>query len=151
MFTINAAAETSAAPETVIAAALDFSDRRAEIWPNVKAGHFEVHARGETFTEATEYLWPLGFYERCRYEQPRPDQVRATVLDSNVLSPGSTWELTVIPIAGGSRVETVFQREFPRTIRGRIAWLLNHVGARRFMPSDLRHALARIEEQAANT
>src|SRR5258706_10991474 len=99
MITINANAETSATPEAVIDAARDFSERRAVIWPNVKAGHFEVHANGETFTEATEYLWPLGFYERCRYEWPRPDYVRATVLESNVLAPGSTWELTVIPIA----------------------------------------------------
>ncbi|HEX3318582.1 MAG TPA: hypothetical protein VHR88_11220, partial [Solirubrobacteraceae bacterium] len=96
MLTINANAETSADPATVIAAARDFSEQRAAIWPNVKAGHFDVHASGETFTEATEYLWPLGFWERCRYEWPGPDRVRATVLESNALAPGSTWELTVI-------------------------------------------------------
>jgi hypothetical protein len=105
MLTINASAETSAAPGAVIAAARDFTDRRATIWPNVKAGHFEVHASGETFVEATEYLWPLGFWERCHYEWPAPDCVLATVLDSNVLAPASTWELTVVPIDGGTRVE----------------------------------------------
>src|SRR3954447_13626045 len=121
MLTIHAAAETSATPDAVIDAARDFTERRAVIWPNVKAGHFEVHATGESFTEATEYLWPLGFYERCRYEWPRPDHVRATVLESNVLAPGSTWELTVIPIGGRTRVETVFRRNFARGVRGRIA------------------------------
>jgi hypothetical protein len=110
--------------------------------------HFEVHASGETFVEATEYLWPVGFWERCRYEWPRPDQVRATVLDSNVLARGSTWELTAVPVDGGTRVETVFQRDFRHDVRGRIAKLLNHVGGRRFMPSDLRHALREIEKQA---
>jgi hypothetical protein len=148
MFTITATADTSASPEAVIAAARDFSERRADIWPNVKAGHFEVHASGETFTEATEYLWPLGFYERCRYEWPRPDYVRATVLDSNVVAPGSTWELTVIPIDGGTRVETVFHREFARGGRGRIAKVLNHAAGRYAMPADLRHALKRIEKLA---
>src|SRR3954454_18857596 len=119
MLTIRATAETSAGPDAVIDAARDFSERRAVIWPNVKAGHFEVHASGETFIEATERLWPLGFWERCRYEWPRPDRVVATVLDSNVFAPGSTWELTVSPIDRGTRVETVFRREFPRTLHGR--------------------------------
>ena len=117
------------------------------VWPNVKAGHFEVHASGETFTESTEYLWPFGFYERCRYEWPRPDQVRATVLDSNVLAPGSTWELTALPTESGTRVETVFHREFARGSRGRIAKVINHAAARRLMPPLLRHALKQIEKQ----
>ena len=147
MFTIHASAETSASPEAVIAAARDFSERRAVIWPNVKAGHFEVHASGETFIEATEYLWPVGFWERCRYEWPQPDQIRATVLDSNVLAPGSTWELTATAIDGATRVETVFQREFRHDVRGRIANAVNHLAARYFA-SDLRHALAQIEKQA---
>src|SRR3954454_3151496 len=150
MLTIRATAETSAGPDAVIDAARDFSERRAVIWPNVKAGHFEVHASGETFTEATEYLWPLGFWERCRYEWPRPDQVRATVLDSNVLTPGSTWELTVIPTASGTRVETVFRRDFARSVRGRIVKGLNHVAAPVALRSDLRHALAQIEKQEAH-
>lgn len=145
MLTFNAVAETSASPDQVIAAARDFSERRAAIWPNVKVGHFEVHATGDAFTEATEYAWPLGFYERCRYEWPRPDQVRATVLESNVLMPGSTWELTTVPTDDGTRVETVFRRDFPRTARGRIAKLLNRTVARHLLAADLRHALANLE------
>ena len=149
MLTIRANAETSAGPEAVIAATRDFSEQRAVIWPNVKAGHFEVHASGETFVEATEYLWPLGFWERCRYEWSRPDRVLATVIDSNVLAPDSTWELTVIPIDGGTRVETVFQRNFAHGVRGRIAKAVNHLAARHALTSDLRRALAQIEKQAA--
>jgi hypothetical protein len=117
MLTIEVNAETSVDPAAVIEAARDFSERRPTIWPNVKAGHFEVHASGAAFVEATEYLWPLGFYERCRYEWPEADHVRATVLDSNALTPGSTWDLRVIPIEGGTRVETVFERDFTRTGR----------------------------------
>jgi hypothetical protein len=48
----------------------------------------------------------------------------------------------------GGGVETVFQRDFRHDVRGRIAKLLNLVGGRRFMPSDLRHALREIEKQA---
>ena len=95
-------------------------------------------------------MWPFGFYERCRYEWPRPDQVRATVLESNVLAPGSTWELTAIPIDSGTRAETVFHRQFARGARGRIAKILNnHAAARHFMPIDLRHALKQIEKPPA--
>jgi hypothetical protein len=72
--------------------------------------------------------------------------VRATVLESNVLAPGSTWELTVIPIDGGTRVETVFRRDFARGVRGRIAKAINHLAARKFAPVDLRHALKQIEK-----
>src|SRR5437763_5571937 len=126
----HANGETSAAPEAVMGTARDFSERRAVIWPNVKAGHFVVHASSEAFVEATEYLWPLGFWERCRYEWPRPDQVVATVLTSNALAPNSRWELTAIPIDGGTRVETVFRREFARGARGRIAKAINHLAAR---------------------
>jgi hypothetical protein len=147
MLTIHAVAETSAAPEAVIAAARDFTERRATIWPNVRAGHFEVHACGETFVEATEYLWPLGVWERCRYEWPAPDRVLATVLDSNVLAPDSTWELTAIAIEGGTRVEAVFHRDFRRGVRGRIAKAVNHL-AQRLFSSSLRQALIHIEEQS---
>jgi hypothetical protein len=42
----------------------------------------------------------------------------------------------------------VFRRDFRHDVRGRIAKLLNHVGGRRFMPSDLRHALREIEKRA---
>ena len=148
MLIINATAETSAEPEAVLAAACDFSEQRARIWPNVKAGHFDVHASGDTFTEATEYLWPLGIYERCRYERTRPDRICATVLESNALAPGSTWELTATPTDSGTRVETVFHRDFTRNPRGRLAKALNHALARRFMVVDLRHALARIEKHS---
>jgi hypothetical protein len=76
------------------------------------------------------------------HEWPRPDQIRATVLDSNVFAPGSTWELTATAIDGGTRVETVLQRDFRRDVRGRIANAINHLAAHRVTPSDLRHALA---------
>jgi hypothetical protein len=73
------------------------------------------------------------------------------VLESNALAPGSTWELTVIAIAAGTRVETVFRRDFAPTVRGRVAKALNHLGARFAFASDLRHALAHIEAQSLAT
>jgi hypothetical protein len=74
--------------------------------------------------------------------------VLATVLDSNVLAPASTWELTVVPIDGGTRVEAVFHRAFRRGVRGRIANAINHLPERLFS-SSLRQALVQIEKQSA--
>jgi hypothetical protein len=35
-----------------------------------------------------------------------------TLIDSNVLAPGSTWELKVSPSGGGSTVDMRLRREF---------------------------------------
>jgi len=37
MVTIKVAVETALPPERVLEAAYDFSDRRADVWPNVRA------------------------------------------------------------------------------------------------------------------
>jgi hypothetical protein len=64
---VTVSAETSASPEQVLAAARDFSEHRAEIWPNVEAKRLQVHQRGDTSAEVTEGTMVLGvFWERCR-------------------------------------------------------------------------------------
>jgi len=89
-------------PETVLSAARDFSERRAVLWPNVKLAHLQVHASGETFAEVTEGAWIAGlFWERSRYEWSQPGTVKATVIDSNVFTPGSIWEIRASPRDGG--------------------------------------------------
>jgi hypothetical protein len=46
--------ETPVPPERVLEAARDFSDRRADLWPDVHLEHFEVHQLGDTFADVTE-------------------------------------------------------------------------------------------------
>lgn len=151
MLTIRATAETSVAPEAVLNAARDFSERRAVLWPNVKLAHLQVHATGETFAEVTEGAWIAGlFWERSRYEWSQPGTVKATVIDSNVFTPGSIWEIRASPRDGGSSVEMLLNRGFRRGPKGRIGSALNHtVGKWWLWSSYLRHALAEIEKQAA--
>ena len=85
MLTIKVAAETALTPQRVLDAAHDFADRRAEVWPNVRAKHLMVQARGENYAEVTEGTWVVGlFWERNRYEWSQPGSVKATVLDSNI-------------------------------------------------------------------
>jgi hypothetical protein len=108
-------AETSASPEQVIEiAGKDFSARRAEIWPNVRKSHLVVHDRGTDHAEVTEGgTGPARFiWERCRYEWSRPGMVTSTVIDSNALLPGTTFELRAAPSDGGSTVEMILDRKF---------------------------------------
>lgn len=46
--------ETSLAPERVLAAATDFSERRPEIWSAIDPARYEVHTVGEDTAEVTE-------------------------------------------------------------------------------------------------
>ena len=68
--TIKVAAETPLPPERVLEAARDFSKRRTEIFPAVRAEHFEIHEQGDDWADVTEGT-PAGVginWERCRYE-----------------------------------------------------------------------------------
>jgi hypothetical protein len=134
----------------VLDAAHDFSDRRADVWANVRAKHLEVHERGEDFADVTEGTWVIGhFWERNRYDWSQPDRVRATVIDSNIFQPGSTWELRATARDGGSDVEMVLHRDFRRGLKGRVASAVHHTVGRWLWGMFLRRALAAVEKQAA--
>jgi hypothetical protein len=108
-------------PDVVLEAARDFSDRRADMWPDVYVEYLEVHELGDDFAIVTEgNPWPIGLvWERLRYDWSQPNVLRGEVLDSNIFKPGSTWELSAVPENGGSRVEV----RAVRHLRGR-GWLL---------------------------
>jgi hypothetical protein len=132
------------------AAARDFSGRRAKVWPNVKAAHLEVHERGENFAEVTEGTWVLGlFWERNRYEWSQLGSVKATVIDSNIFQPGSTWELRATAQNGGSRVEMVLNRGFRGGPKGRFASAVHHTVGKLVWALFFRRALAAVEKQTA--
>jgi len=79
VLTIEVEAESPSPPQRVLEAAHDFSDRRADVWPNVRTRHLEVHDSGENFAEVTEGTWVVGlFWERNRYEWSQPGTVKAT-------------------------------------------------------------------------
>jgi hypothetical protein len=148
--TIRVAAKTLLAPERVLDAGRDFSERRADVWSNVKVKHLEVHERGETFADVTEGTWVVGlFWERCRYDWSQPGLVKATVIDSSVFEPGSAWELRATPCDGGSEVEIVLHRGFRRGPKGRIASAVHHTAGEWMWGWFLRRALAAVDRQGA--
>jgi hypothetical protein len=119
--------DSSLPPDELLDAARDFSDRRARLWPMVQAKYLQVHHSGETFAEVTEGSFVAGrFWERSRYDWSEPGVVKATVIDSNVFKPGSTWEVRASPRNGGSTVEMTLNRDFQSGVKGRIASAVNH-------------------------
>jgi len=143
-------AETSASAEQVIAiAGKDFSPRRAEIWPNVRGTRLTVHSQDESHADVTEGgTGPAHFiWERSRYEWSQPGVVTATVIESNALMTGSTFELRVRPREGGSRVEMILDRRFRPTAWGRVGYLLNRLAGERLFTSMLRQALKSVEKR----
>jgi hypothetical protein len=140
---------TGASPEQVVAAATDLSEERVEVWPNSKPKYFHLHDQGADFAEVTEgFRPPFGrVWERSRYEWETPGLIRQTVLDSNVLMPGSTWELKISPSPDGSTVEMRLRRTFRGSAKGRIASAINHLGGRRLWGWYLRRALAAVEKR----
>jgi hypothetical protein len=105
--------------------------------------------RGETFAEVTEgNPWPIGYvWERLRYDWSQPGSVKGVVTDSNIFKPGSTWEISATPAAGGSRVEVTAVRHL-RGFKGRLLAPFFPLGlARRSVAAHLRHFLSEIERQ----
>jgi hypothetical protein len=120
MPTITISLDTALPPQSVLAAAVDFSERRSKVFPAVEEKHLTVHSVAETSADVTEGTGTgIGVsWERCRYEWPRTGTVTATVTDSNVYTVGSKWELTVDATHAGSRVEMTWVRRFRRSPRG---------------------------------
>ena len=149
--TIQAEAHTPLPPHRVLEAARDFSARRADVWPNVQKRHLKVNEVGDTFADVTEGTWVVGlFWERNRYDWSKPGTVRATVMDSSIFEPGSTWELRATPLGDGSLVQLVLHRGFLRGPKGRIASTVHHTVGPLVWRWFLRSALSAVEKQAAD-
>ena len=153
MPTVHVVEETPVAPERVLEAARDFSERRAEMWPDVHVEHLEVHETGETFAEVTEgNPWPIGYvWERLRYDWSEPGSLKAVVTASNLFKPGSTWEIRATAANGGSRVEVIGVRHL-RGFKGRLLAPVFPLGlAKRTVADHLRHFLSKVEQQESGS
>lgn len=145
-------AECTSSPERVIEiAGKDFSSRRSEIWSNVRKSRLTIHEHGADFVDATEVgTGPARFiWERSRYEWSEPGVVHATVIDSNALLPGTTFELRASPREGGCTVEMILDRKFRPDGWGRPAYLLNRVVGARGFTFMLKQALKGVEKRQA--
>ncbi|HEX6509356.1 MAG TPA: SRPBCC family protein [Chloroflexota bacterium] len=134
--------ESSVAPERVLAAATDFSERRPDLWPNISRRFYEVHETGQTWADATEGSDIMGgIWARERYDWSTPGTVRSTVQESNVFQPGGIWEIRVRPAEnGGSCIELTRDRH-GKGLKGRIIEAMMAVAGRKVLSSGLQQTL----------
>ena len=106
-------------PATVMAAMLDFSERRPDIWPNLTARLYRVHALGPGTADVTEgtALPGVDVWERVTYEWT-DSVVRMVVTDGRIFRPGGIVETRVEPHGDGSRISVDYDRR-SKTLLGR--------------------------------
>jgi hypothetical protein len=154
MPTVRISLSTRVTPEQVLAAAHDFSQRRIDVWPAVRAEHFVVHERGGTTADVTEGT-PTGIgtnWERCDYDWSRAGLVVATVTDSNVYAvPGSVWQITAAPGEDATLVEMTWIRRFRRTPRGLLFGTAFRLLGRPLFGRYARDVIANLEQISAAT
>src|SRR5690349_16207580 len=80
---------TSAPPEVVRSALLDFSPRRPELWPGLPRDQYEVYDIGNSWAEVREgYSGPIWWRER--YDWSVPGRIQWTATDSGFGASGSS-------------------------------------------------------------
>jgi hypothetical protein len=144
---IDVVVETSAPPEKVREALLDFSERRPEVWPSLSPDLYEVYSIGETSAEIKEgNSSPFGaFWARERYDWSDPATVRWTVVESNFCTPGSYVSAT--PRAregGGSRIDIHWERT-PTSFKGRLGARIITLTKGKPIVASVEKALRRLE------
>ena len=149
MTRIHFTLETDVPAERLLAAAIDFSARRPEFWPNISRRLYNVHAVGETWADVTEGSDIMGgIWARERYDWSTAGVVRATVQDSNVFQTGGTWEIQVHPLEhGGSRIELTRARR-GKGLKGRVMEIMLAVAGRKVLSDGLQQTLQTLTNGA---
>lgn len=102
----------------LMAVLTDFSPARPAVWPTIDAGHYEVHAIGDTWAEVTEGT--AAAWERARYDwDTERRRVTVTTHDSKVFGPGGGWVFQLTPEPAGTRIDIELTR-CPKTFARRL-------------------------------
>jgi len=104
--------ETPVAPDRILAAMTDFSERRLALWPALAPSLYEVHSVGRATADVTEgSTKPFKVWARERYDWSQPGVVRWEVVESNFSHPGHGHRLRVEPSGTGSFVRLDYDRD----------------------------------------
>jgi hypothetical protein len=139
----------SLAPEHLMGAMLDFTERRPDLWPGLAPKFYQVYEVGDTFAVIREGTAgpPFSVWARERYDWSTPWRVSWTVEESNFCTPGSGVVMTVSPADGGSDVGVEWQRE-PSNLRGRIAISMASRNEGKMLRGFFQKGLAQLEERS---
>lgn len=134
--------------DAVLRAATDFTSDRLRYWPNIDPKVYRLHSQTATKAEVTEGSAVLGgIWARESYDWSEPNTVRATVQDSNVFRPGSTWTLHAAPRPeGGCRIE-VLNHRVARGFKGRVIGAMLTVMGAKVLPSQMQQTLDIIAKE----
>src|SRR6266849_2098930 len=138
--------QTEITPGGVLAALTDFTERRAQVWPNIDVAHFKVHGSGAGWADVTEgNSLAGGIWERSRYEWgTTPGMIRTTTLESNTWRPGSGWSYQLKPTpTGGTRIDVTVLL-LGRGIKGRTLGITLAFFGAHILRSDMQQVLRRI-------
>jgi len=147
---IHYEADGAISADRFVAALVDFSERRPELWPNLDAKFYELHELGDTWADVTEGTDVLGgIWAHERYDWSEPGIVRLRLVEARDFRPGTIIEYRVTSRAdGGCHVAVDFQR-VAASLRGRFVGLVVQLtGSRRFA-ADLRETLDRLARSDA--
>jgi hypothetical protein len=141
--TVQFKVETALPAARVLAALIDFSDRRPDLYRNIDRSHFRVHAHGPGWADVTE--GNVLAWERNRYDwDAAAGTITVNTLESDSWSPGSRWEYRLRDApAGGTYVDVTVVRN-ARTLRGKLIALGLPLMGARILRADLQNVLARV-------
>lgn len=140
MARVHFSVTTALPPATVLEALVDFSDQRAERWPNIDRDHYRLHGRGPNWAEVTEGTGVA--WERERYEWDADvGMVRIRTLESNTWGAGSGWEYRLAPGPGGGTAVEVTVDRHGIGVRGKLLELAVALMGRRLLRSQMDSSL----------
>ncbi len=138
---------TEVPPEKIIGALTDFTERRPELWPGLKAKEYRVYELGETSAVVREgnggQVWA-----RERYDWSTPGVVRWEVVESGFCAPGGFVEVKIDPSGGGSRIHVTWERQ-PTTFAARLIVGLIVLTRGAPVKSSIKKGLDRISESSS--
>ena len=136
--------DTPVPPERVLGALTNFTERRPELWPGLKAKEYEVYEVHDASALVREGSGgPV--WAKERYDWSKPGTVRWEVLESGFCAPGSFVQADVEPLDRGSRIHVTWERT-PTTMMARIMLALIVLSRGGPVRSSLMKGLRRLEQ-----
>lgn len=149
MATVHLHQTTTATPEQVLAALIDFGPARAELFSATSDDFLKVHEQGPAYADVTEgnnQAW-----ERLRYDWSNPRRVVMTTLDSNLWGGASGHTYTLTRNADGTTdVDAVVVRD-GKNAKGRVFEFLFRTVAKGVLAKSLAKTVKVIEARNAVT
>jgi hypothetical protein len=135
--------QTPVEPGAVLAALIDFSERRPELWPAIDPKVYRVHEVASSSALVTEGTAIMGgIWATELYEWDGNGAVRATIHESNLWHPGGTWELNATAREGGGSILKVTRDRRAKNAKARMLETMMKLAGARVLAKELLKAPA---------